>query len=324
MKNLYRIALYSLIFFTVSINNQAVKAQVYNKEIGVKLDNDQYILVKDFDRYYTFGFALYYRQALSQQQQHSKISKKVLDLKIGQEIFTPYSGNVYQMDKQDRPFTAYMHMGATMKWLYKSENILSANVQAGIMGPGAMGKQIQSGFHKAFGLYEIKGWEHQLNNEASLNMELNYQHFLFRENKEHFDLSATSGALIGNTFSGANAGLLLRIGKMNAFHQTAYNNSRVESKNSGMKKTKTEIFLFTKPQINYVAYNATIQGGMFRSDKGPVTFDIKRWVYSQQIGVDFATNRWSSKLFYTLKSKEVESTASGYQYGSIALSYHFN
>jgi len=89
-----------------------------------------------------------------------------------------------------------------------------------------------------------------------------------------------------------------------------------------MKITQLPIFPFIK--MYHSSYDATIQGGLFRSDKGPVTFGIKNWVYSQQIGFNFAWGRLSSKIIVTLKTKEVESAAKAYHYASGAFAYHFN
>ena len=55
-----------------------------------------------------------------------------------------------------------------------------------------------------------------------------------------------------------------------------------------------------------------------------VTFGIKNWVYSQQIGLNAAWKRLSAKAIVTLKTKEVKSNATGYQYASGILAYHFN
>jgi hypothetical protein len=76
--------------------------------------------------------------------------------------------------------------------------------------------------------------------------------------------------------------------------------------------------------LNYVAYDASIQGGLFIKDKGPVLFNIKPVVFSQQAGVIYSQNRFTVDFSIILKTREVESIAKSDQFGSIALFYKFN
>ena len=76
--------------------------------------------------------------------------------------------------------------------------------------------------------------------------------------------------------------------------------------------------------LNYVIYDATIQGGLFNKDKGPIVFDAKPLVFSQQIGATYSKNRITADFSILFKTKEVKSSAKPHQYGSIALFYRFN
>jgi hypothetical protein len=76
--------------------------------------------------------------------------------------------------------------------------------------------------------------------------------------------------------------------------------------------------------IHYIAYDATIQGGMFIADKGPAVFDVKPVVFSQQAGVVFSKNRWTVDFSVIFKSREIKSNAKPHQYGSLALFYRLN
>jgi hypothetical protein len=136
------------------------------------------------------------------------------------------------------------------------------------------------------------------------------------------DVTLVSSALLGNTFSGANLGMLIRLGKLNYLYESITNNSLISL--DPPEKKSWELFLYTIPRINYVAYDATIMGGLFLKDKGPITFDAKRFVYSQQIGISLSAERWSANYNIVLKSREVKSKAKAHAYGSISLAYRFN
>jgi lipid A 3-O-deacylase len=281
------------------------------------IDNDYYIAFQQ-DRYYTDGTFAYYRHALKQGNLNSTVEKNIADFEIGQKIYNPYWSHVPDMKMQDRPFAGYLYGSVAMSWFFKNESILKTSAQIGVLGPSAFGKEVQTSFHKAIGAYyTVEGWDYQVKNEFALNLELSYQHLFYHSANRILDISCSSSALLGNTFSGANAGLLIRFGNMNPFYESSYDNSRIKNKEGDNRETDLELFIFTKPQLNFAAYDATIQGGLFRSDKGPVTFGIKNWVYSQQIGINFAWKRLSSKYIVTLKTKEVDGPAKAYHYGSV-------
>jgi hypothetical protein len=218
----------------------------------------------------------------------------------------------------DRPITAYLYAGASKHWFYRSENSLSLGVQVGTIGPNALGRQAQEFIHKLGGFYPPRGWEYQLKNEIGLNFNMAYTHFLQRSPFKKLDLSINTGVNLGNTYSGLSTGFTLRTGRMNALNSTAYNRSNLSDASS-----TNEFFFFAKPQIDWVAYDASISGGLFRKDKGPITFNSKPWVLSQEFGLVFAQKRWSAQLSYTFKTQEINSPAKAHQFGSISTYYQF-
>jgi lipid A 3-O-deacylase len=300
-------------------------AQSYKNEAGIMSDNDLYIAFNQ-DRYYTDGNFAYFRHALKQENLNPKLEKKIIDFELGQKIYNPFWSHVPDPKMHDRPFAGYAYTNAGISFFFKNESIFKASVQLGILGPSALGEEIQSDFHKKVleSYYTVEGWEYQVKDEIGLNFDLSYQRLFYHSTNRLLDISGSSSLLIGNTLSGANAGILVRFGNLNPFYESSYANSRIKNKQGDNRRTPSELFLFTKPQLNFAAYDATIQGGLFRANKGPITFGLKHWVYSQQIGLNFAWKRLSAKYIVTLKTKEVKSPAHAYHYGSGILSYCFN
>jgi hypothetical protein len=195
------------------------------------------------------------------------------------------------------------------------------DAQIGTIGPAALGQQVQTDFHRSFGLYKDRGWPYQLKNAPGVNLKGDYKMFLYRNSGNWFDMAFNPTAWLGNTFTRASAGMQFRIGHLGKFYGSAITNSRVSS-NAGEQQTY-EFYFFTIPQINYVAYDATIEGGLGLDDKGPVTFGIYHYVYQQQFGLEFASARWSANYIAYIRSREVKSTALGDQWGSVSLAYRF-
>lgn len=312
------------IFICMIILN-AVQAQTnnYKNEFGLRSDNDSY-LAQGSDRYYTNGLILSFRHALEQNEVHgSKIHKKIIGFEIGQKIFNAQSGYLPDTRYIDRPFTAYLFAEGSLNLLYASEGTLKLSTQIGVIGPAALGQEAQNIIHDTFGFYTLNGWQYQLKNEAILNLAAEYSRLIIRG--KHIDLAANAYGHLGNAFTGAGAGVLLRAGNFNQFFQSASTESTI---NNGSETSKIlhdhEFFFYARPIINYVGYDATIEGGLFRSDKGPFIFDQKKIVFSQQIGFTYAKNRWTFDLHAIFKTKEVVSTAKSHQWGSVGLQYRFN
>ncbi len=320
--------LYALLFnlaliFTV----KGVKAQrTYRNQVGNRLDNDQYVNPYN-DRYYMAGYLLNFTTVLNSGKDCASLLgggtiKKTLELEIGQQIYGPFATWARYDWLQDRPYTGYLYAGAALTWFNEDESALKISAQVGTIGPASMAEKVQKSFHHAFNLKDPEGWQYQLNNEVGLNLEAQYTRLLYRNNSEWLDVAATPSLRLGNTFSNATAAVQLRIGSLDKLYQSAGTNSRVSM---GGDRQKHELYFFAIPQLSYVAYNATIQGGMFIKDKGPVHYDVINLVFTQQLGVQFATDRWSAAYTAIIRTKEVGggSSALGQQWGTLALAYRF-
>lgn len=306
-----------VLFFACACLTHLSQAQEFKSQIGFKSDNDAY-LAKGQDKYYTNGLFISYRWANKTQKQNTKLLKSIHQLEIGQKMYNAQSGYIPDISYVDRPITAYLYAGASKQWFYTTENSLSLGAQIGVIGPAALGKQAQEFIHKLIGVYAPRGWEYQLNNEIGLNLTIGYTHFLQRSSSQKLDILLHSFANLGSTFSGLGTGFTLRSGKMNPFHSTAYTRSNLAASNP-----KDEFFFFAKPQLEYVAYDASIEGGLFRQNKGPITFQPKPWVLSQEFGLVYAKKRFSAQLSYTFKTNEINSPAQAHEFGSLATYYHF-
>lgn len=300
------------------------KKSFYKNEFGFKTENDAYLAIKQ-DRYYTNGLFLYFRSALkpSKKQDTSKLIKKIWSISAGQKMYNAQSGYVPNINYIDRPFAGYLYGATSLQWLFKNENIFKAEVQGGILGPSALGEEGQELYHKLFGFYELNGWQHQVKDEIALNLVLNYDRLLYRSASKQIDFSLPVEARIGNTFSGINTGVLFRTGNLNPLYHSSTTHSNVATYKAENVAFK-ELYFFLKPSLDLVLYDATISGGLFREDKGDVTYDTKPVVFSQELGVAYSQKRWTLNFSLIFKSKEVESAAKAHQYGIIDIFYRFD
>ena len=304
------------------LSSTALFSQTYKNEFGFRSDNDSY-LAQGSDRYYTNGLFIHFRRAMDQSKLKEGLEKKTYEITAGQKMYNPISGYAPDPERQDRPFAGYLYAGGAISWFKSNESILKISAELGTTGPNSLAEDGQELLHNTVGFYELAGWEYQIKNELAINLSAQYTKLLQRASNNSTEFSLEGYANVGTTFSGAGAGLLFRAGGLNQLFNSAYTNAVIGHNARTKALQKREVFFYAKPQLNLVAYDATIQGSMF-NDKSPVTFDVKPLVFAQQIGFNYSSQRFTFDFGMVFKTKELKSRAKAHQYGSISMFYRFD
>jgi hypothetical protein len=314
-----------LIVLLLFLINNSIIAQQYKtltQEINVITDNDNYDL-EFTDRYYSNGFIIQYNRMAKPQSK--TVDKKIIRFEAAHKVFNPFANNKSienVLSNMDRPYAGWLSATAGITQIKTNQSIWQYDVTLGIMGPGARGRQIQQGWHKFLGLYEVYGWEYQLNNEAGINFSAAYYHSLIKAApQKNISLHTVTKAMIGNTFTNASAGLLLKTGWLNNENESGYWSGNLGGSSKTFKRN--EFILFLEPVLQYNAYNATLQGGMFIKDKGPFTTGINPLIFQTKTGIMFTGNRMGFRWYYTIRSKEGSMMKKREHWGSIGLTYRF-
>ncbi|RYE20351.1 MAG: DUF2219 family protein, partial [Sphingobacteriaceae bacterium] len=163
-------------------------------------------------------------------------------------------------------------------------------------------------------------------NNIGVNLDANYDRLFFRKN--WFDLAGNSRVNLGTTFTGAGAGLTLRFGAFNPLYHSV-STSGLVAKNKVIKEAhRREFFFYLKPALNYAAYDATVQGGLFNTDKvlnvNEITGNVAPFVLSQEVGGNLTAGRWAFNLAAILKTREVKAMVQTHQWGTATFLYRFN
>ncbi|MET3503199.1 hypothetical protein ABIC45_004836 [Mucilaginibacter rubeus] len=299
-------------------------AQTRGHEFGIQTDNDSF-LGQGSDRYYTNGIFFYYRKALTVKPTENDLQNKVLGFELGQKMFNPQSGYVRGPFDIDRPFAAYTYIGSTLNLLYKNESNLKLGAQIGLVGPAAGGEPVQKLIHNTFGFYKLNGWQYQIKNDVELNLSAEYNKLLARTS--WVDLSFSSYANLGNGFTGAGAGGMVRLGNFNQLFNSISTQSTVSTSGEEKLLHKHEIFFYYKPLANLVGYDATIQGSLFRKHDDPNSLEVvsekKPFIFSQQAGVAFTTSRFAFDIAAIFHTKDTKEMFRSHQWGSITGFYRF-
>jgi hypothetical protein len=331
MQNQYKLILFSFLLFTVSQSFSQTKT--YKNEVGFKSENDSFLGLGQ-DRYYTNGLFITFRTAsnaktLSDSAYMKKLPygssrplKKIWSFSIGQQLYNAQTGAVPDITYVDRPFAAYLFAQGSIQFFDTNENSGKFSAQIGTIGPSALGEEAQKLIHHTFGFYDLNGWQYQIKNEIGINLDLSVHQLLHRSENKKVDFSYLYNFNLGTTFTGLTAGILFRTGSLNPLYHSIATQSNVSTfKEAGVNEK--EFYFFLKPSLQFVVYDATIRGGLFRDDKGPVTFKTNPLVFSQEIGAAYAKKRWTVDFSVIFKSKEEKAMLHSHQYGSFDLYYRF-
>jgi hypothetical protein len=300
-------------------------SRAYRKEISIITENDNYNFTLH-DRYYSNGFFIRYNW-LSKKQTAENILKVITRVETGQMIFNSYYNRrsvERVLQTMDRPYAGWLYGSLGQTKIFRNKDVLKYDAVVGILGPAALGKQIQTGYHRFLKLYNIYGWEYQVNNEIGVNASVQYYRSLIKNKPgQPFAIHAVAKAMLGNTFTNTSAGMLIKFGNTEQEENNSYWGGRLGQP----KKTsihKSEAFLFLEPTLMVQAYNATVQGGLLRSDKGLYVSELHPFNYVIKAGAVISGRQSGFSITYTLKQKEAKSMIDKMEvYGAFGVYYRF-
>jgi hypothetical protein len=85
-----------------------------------------------------------------------------------------------------------------------------------------------------------------------------------------------------------------------------------------------QIYLYAEPQLNFIVFDATLQGGVF-NDRNPYTLDrteISRLVFQQNAGLVIKINEFTLEYSQTVMTREFK-TGLPHSWGSVRVAFGF-
>lgn len=290
-----------------------------NSYFTFNYDNDYFSAT---DRYYTQGV---YLELISPFIRKSPLSKVLIPLnkrsqnyygiQLRQDCFTPGSIRYDTLNYLDRPYAATMYLSHFLISIDETKKRrLSTKLDLGLIGPCAICEQEQKAIHKALVNIQPLGWEYQLNTDYILNYSVGLEQGLYTS--KHFEAIAVSDVRAGTIYDDVSAGFLLRTGFM-----AGYFKQLGIVKNA--KEHKFQLYAFAKGKTKAVAYNATLQGGIFGKDIHTLpSSSVSRIVFQGSYGLVFAYKRFSAE--YTKLWQSAEFNKGRYHgWGHCALTFCF-
>lgn len=226
--------------------------------------------------------------------------------------FTPRNYVSPEIQLNDRPFASAI----TLKSFSSATNTekkqrISQSFSLGVIGPAAFAKEMQTAIHKAIGDKKPGGWGNQIQNDVVINYKLDYEKQLLNLNNV-FTLQANSSLQAGTLFTNASVGANATFGLLNSPFSLAGN------------KRSVQLYAYAEPIARVIAYDATLQGGVF-NDSSPYTIssnDIERFTRQFNYGLVISVNKLYLEYAQTKISREF-TTGEAANWGGVKIGFGF-
>lgn len=232
---------------------------------------------------------------------------------IEHQGFTPSNILTGEVLQNDRPYSSSL-MLKTFSIVSNphTNHRLVTQLSLGVIGPWAMGKEIQTALHEKINPDKVpKGWKNQVHNDIILNYQIDYEHGLWV--KRNFIVTARGGARAGTYNTRLSSSFTL----MGGWFDNPFQFANTRDKDF-------QIYLYAEPQLNLVIYDATLQGGLF-NDRNPYTLDrneISRLVFQQNVGLVVKFKSFFMEYAQTVMTREFK-TGTPHSWGSVRAAFAF-
>lgn len=293
---------FAILIFTSVLGYSQKKYLI--QELQVENDNDAYTLNLNRDQYYSNGVAIRYRK-LSDSTKWSDIHEKIIrSYDLNHRIYSPRHLYWEDSEDMDRPYAGQISLAASNEYYYKTQSYLKLKLELGWMGPSLRTGDLQYEWHKAFGMQLPFGWQYEINDAPIINTYGTYAKTLL--GSKHIDLISESNAALGTTFTHLRQEVLVRIGDLKPIQNSIQYNGMLGIENKG--PDTHEFYFFLSPGIEYVAYNATIEGNWLGKES-IYTEAREPWVFQMRGGVMMSWTKFDLAFIYYRRTKETpEST----------------
>jgi lipid A 3-O-deacylase len=290
--------LLSLSSFGQAIDNTSTFRNIGSeKYFRFSYDNDFFDAT---DNYYTQGFTFEYvapglkKFPLISILIRPKRSVLRFGLALEHEGYTASSILPHELLVGDRPYTACLFLKTfAIADDSSRQQRISSSLSTGVMGPWAIGGEMQTSIHRWLHNLLPQGWSHQLHNDVLLNYGITHEKKIIGY-KDVFQLNSFEDLKFGTVNDKLALGLTAMLGNdVNPF-------------SSKPQKHKFGIMLYEHPFINFIGYDATLLGGLFnRSSPYALPLgSINRITFQNMAGFSLRFNRLNVEYYQAYLSKE--------------------
>jgi lipid A 3-O-deacylase len=308
-------SLFILVLFVQTFYSQSRTADSLST-FEFKWSND---FVYNTDYYFTNGFAF---EVFTNVANKNPINAILLPIEtsdlelfgftLTQNIFTPIARcDIHKQLNGDRPFAAYLLLGFKKVGFSQKNQIRTySELQVGVLGPAALGKETQNGIHNNIPTTApVIGWENQISNSLMINYSASIEKIVYTISG--FDFSGVSSVVLGLPYTNLGVGFKTRIGFFNSLPKDF----------EFISSQKWQLFLTISASGSLSGYNATLQGGLF--SESIYTFNnINRFVGHASLGITAVYKQFKMEYSQNFNTPEF-TTAVHHSWAYLSIKFGF-
>jgi len=235
-----------------------------DRVLKIGFDND----IFDYtDQFYTNGVRIeYVAPAISDNPvKHILLpywgkAKNYYGLSVVQNLYTPSTTKVDGILYGDRPYAAYLYFGSFKVTNDETHHFRqTSELDLGVIGKPSLGEAVQDIFHKYVPYNnEPLGWENQVSTDAVISYSVSVEKGILKT--EHLQFILTADGVLGTLYDNFGGGASLRIGWFNDY----FSDLGIQKKRdlAAARKRVTQYYFTISGGARFVAYDATLEGGM--------------------------------------------------------------
>ena len=242
---------------------------------------------------------------------------------LGQSIFTPEDTSSRALIPKDRPYAGWLYVSLSLV-ADTGRRLDSLELDLGIVGPAALGQDVQNNFHDLIGVGRSNGWGRQLDNEPGLVLYYERKWRKLKEFSAHglgVDVTPHLGGSVGNVFTYLAGGLAIRFGQD---LPGDYGLPRIRPSLPGssffVPEDEFGWYVFADAEGRLIARNILLDGNTF-SDSHDVSKRIP--VGDFQIGLALTFDFLRITYSHVFRTREFRGQSRADQFGAISLSTKF-
>lgn len=243
-----------------------------------------------------------------------------LGFALGQNIYTPEDIETTELVPDDRPYAAWLYASLAVH-TQTATRLDVFEVSAGVVGPSALGRDTQNGWHHIIGVDEAAGWRNQLRDEPGLIMA--YEHrrripIAADDSGWGAEFIPHAGASLGNVDTHLSTGGQVRFGwRLPSDFGNALIRPGGDSNTHDPRDLKGwSVHAFAGVDGKLVAQNIFLDGNTFRSSH---SVNRREFVADLMGGASLRLGRFRASYAQVYRTKEFVGQDRADVFGSIAL-----
>lgn len=332
--------LLALALLTKSVNaasDAETESNSSDSFFSVQYENDLFS-PNNRDRYYTSGIQLTMLKKEEPPMWLAQVADwipfyqqgdglKLVQYMLGQKMFTPDDIQNPNLQVNDRPYAGYLYFAATViSQIKHSKNLDYGNqfeITFGIIGPSALGEEVQTFGHKLSNSPIPKGWDHQLNDELAIGF--NYSRFsrILKPISDNltFGVNPQFSGTIGNAYTYGSFGVMFRLGN-NLKQDLSPPNIRPGFPGSiyFQKSKQHSWYVYLGFEGRLILRNIFLDGNTFSNSHN---VEKKSLVGDVQYGIVYTFDDMRISISSMTRSKEFTTQKEATNYGAINFTFQY-